>query len=176
MQNNSGFSLARFPGYRLGVDFLSESIQTDSFFRNVLLDQEQQRHLHQRSFDGAQQVLHLLCTLVAWREVRFNHVTPLVLGWLLEILALSVFGRILEEDLVERIIIFPRYDTVVWDRVKYFAECVGVGLGTIIPQVEKFVRHWIHHGLVLAGTVVIDVRDTDWFEILVWLFHVLRHK
>ena len=33
--------LARFYGHALGVDLLGKSIQTDSLFRNVLLDQEQ---------------------------------------------------------------------------------------------------------------------------------------
>ena len=34
-------SLARYYRHSLGVNFLSESIQRDAFFRNVFLDQEQ---------------------------------------------------------------------------------------------------------------------------------------
>ena len=39
---NSAYSLslARYYRHPLGVNFLSESIQRDAFFRNVLLDQE----------------------------------------------------------------------------------------------------------------------------------------
>ena len=73
-------SLAQYYSHPLGVNFLSESIQRDAFFRNVLLDQEQQRHFHQRSSDCAQQILHLPYTLITWREIRFNNVTPFVFG------------------------------------------------------------------------------------------------
>ena len=40
---NSAYSLslARYYSYPSGVNFLSESIQRDAFFRNILLDQKQ---------------------------------------------------------------------------------------------------------------------------------------
>ena len=62
------------------------------------------------------------------------------------------------------------------NRVKDFAECLGVDLGTSIPQVEKPIRQWIHHRLVLTGAVVINIGNPNRLEVLVWLLHVLRRK
>lgn len=101
---------------------------------------------------------------------------PLILSRFLEILPFRVFTRILEKDLVERVIIFPRQYTIVRDRIEDFAKCIAVVLCTSVPQIEEPVRQRIHHYLILTGAIVVDVGDPNGFEILIWSLHVLRYN
>ena len=80
MSDNSTPNLANAISH-LGIDWLGQVIQSQSFLGDIFLDQEHQRHLNQSTLHLTKQFFDLLGPLCTRRKVIAHNMTPSESRW-----------------------------------------------------------------------------------------------